>query len=331
MDIQDPGWLRQVPLATIHKAKARRKIKRRPEWQDTRPPEAELRASYDIAARHEQRWSSAYLSATRDLLTPAVLADVRRKLQDNDTSGAVNAIPWFKKTDPTAVDAWAGFGKRISRAYVDVITEAGENEFKREKIPLTFEVTKAVKPRVPVVPVNPWSLDWIQTESSALIKEVSQSTKITVRQIILRGHKRGLRTDAMLGQIKERVGLLAREELAVQRRLDGMLVEGVDPAIAKKAAKRYAAQLHTKRAKRIGRSETITAQSKGRRDAWAVARQNDELPADAEREWAAVVLSPRTCPICEGLDGQRVKLGESYYSEVLKRDVEGPGIPAHPQ
>lgn len=309
-----------MPLVAIHKAK-RRRIRKRPEWQDTRPPEEELRAAYDIAARHVDRFSNAYMTVARDLLTPGVIKTMRRAIQNNNTAAAVRTLPDLKD------HAWAKLGAKLRAAYVDVLTEAGENEFRREKIPLTFRITKA---DVPVVPINPWSLKWIKAESSKLIREVSEGTKETVRQIIRRGFDRGLRTDAILDQIKKRVGLLAREELAVEKRLDLMLERGIPFDKATVAADRYAAQLHTKRAQRIGRTETITAQSKGRRHAWAIAKKKGELP-DAERVWAAVSISPRTCEICEDLDGQPVAMGEDYQSAVLGRAVEGPGADCHPQ
>lgn len=324
-----------MPLVAINKA--RRRIRKRPEWQDTRPPEEELRAAYDIAARHVDRFSDAYMASARELLTPAVIKRMRRAIQNNNTNAALKALPDLKEP------VWMGLKEKLGRAYVDVVTEAGENEFTREKIPLTFRITKAevvpiepgvsavsVGPTVPVVAVNPWSLKWIEAESSKLIRGVSKDTQEAVRQIIKRGFDRGLRTDAILDQIKSRVGLLAREELAVQRRLDLMISREIPIARATAAAERYAAQLHTKRAQRIGRTEMITAQSKGRRDAWGIARQRDELPVEVERVWAAVSASPRTCEICEDLDGQSAAIGEDYQSAVLGRAVEGPGMDAHP-
>ena len=316
-----------MPLVEIHKAKKRRAIKRRPEWQDTRPPEEELRAGYDIAARHVGRFSRAYMAMTRELLTPAVNKKILASLRNGNVDGAVRAVPTFKKTDPEGQKVWADLSRKMKNAFEDVITEAGENEFKREKLPFTFKITK--DSRVPVVPINPWSLKWIEKESSNLIKEVSVETQKVIRQIIRRGFARGLRDDAILAQIKDRVGLLQREELAVQRRLDLMLSQGIPSGKANKKSAVYAAQLLTKRAKRIARSETITAQAKGRSDAWAMAKQRGELQG-AVREWLAVTVSVKTCKICHGLDGQQVEIGEDYYSDVLGRKVSGPGIPAHP-
>lgn len=313
-----------MPLVAVHKAMRRK----RPVWQDTRPPEEELRATYDIAARHAARWSRAYMAATRELLTPEILRELRRHVQDGDIDAAVKIIPQYKKTD--TVDAWASFQDKIKRAYAGVVTEAGEAEFQREKIPLTFGIAKQVE-RVPVVPISPWSVKWIEKESARLVRRVSAEVRQNVRQIIKRGYERGLRTDAMLDQIKSEVGLLPKESAAVTRRLDLLTKQGFSRERALAAADRYAAQLHTKRASRIARAETITAQARGRRDSWRMAIKEKALPEDVEREWLAVVISPRTCEICEGLDGQRVPVGEPYYSDVLGMQVDGPGMPAHPQ
>jgi len=62
-----------------------------------------------------------------------------------------------------------------------------------------------------------------------------------------------------------------------------------------------------------------------------MAKQNGELPPNIERVWLAVMASPRTCPICEELDGKTAEIEGNYFSQVLGRQVDGPGKDCHPQ
>lgn len=315
-----------MPLVEIHKA--RRRI-RKPEWQDVSPDNVEQRDAYRIAAKHEDKFARAFMALTRGLLTPEIEQKLLKELREGTPEQAVNTIPWFNPAVPETKKLWERLAEKMQAAYGDVITETGQAEYKREKIPLKFDVTK--QKQIPVVPINPFSLEWIQSHSSELIAQVSDSVKQTVRNVILRGFSRGVRAEAILPDIRRSIGLLQREEIAVQNRLNLMLGEGVPFDKATARADRYAEQLHRKRAERIARTETISAQSRGRRDAWQVAVEQGQLPTTIVREWSAATGSPITCEVCSELHGQQAKIGESYYSEVLGRPVEGPGMEAHPQ
>lgn len=309
-----------MPLIEIYKA--RRKT-RKPEWQDVRPTEAEARAAYNIADKNVQKWSRAFMAMTRELITPDVEKEILRHLRANNQTKALNAIPWGK------TEVWERLSRKLKNAYLNVIKESAEDTFKRGKIPLRYNIAKAEK-KITGVPINPWSIKWMETQSAKLIKEVSKSTKKAVRHVISDAFKKGVRPTSILDRIKTHIGLLKRESMAVEKKFETMLAAGVPAAKARARADRYAASLLNKRAERIARTETTTAQSRGRLDAWRTAVKNDEMPKGVKREWVAVVVSPRTCEICESLDGEQVGLDENYYSKVLGREVEGPGSSAHP-
>lgn len=78
------------------------------------------------------------------------------------------------------------------------------------------------------------------------------------------------------------------------------------------------------RAALIARHEPMAAVHAGQREAWEQATQAGLLTGDEEREWI-VVGDEKVCPTCEGLEGKRAKLGESYVSD--EGEFEGP--PAH--
>lgn len=79
------------------------------------------------------------------------------------------------------------------------------------------------------------------------------------------------------------------------------------------------------RARLIARNEPMIAVSEGQREAWGQAVEAGLLDGDEEREWI-VVGDDKVCPICDGLEGKRAKLGQSYISD---EGVAYDGPPAH--
>lgn len=312
-----------MPLVLVHKALRR---KRKPEWQDTRPPEEELRDAYAIAANHEAAFSRAFLRFTRDLMSPEAIAALKIAVRADNPEQAVNALPVLEASDKMR--------ESFERAYAAIVQEAGQAEINRYRWPIRFEVVeKRVEARFGGrVPINPFSLRWIRERAGELIagpKGIIERQQANVRLILFRAFAQGLRGPAILRQIEEEVGLLEREQKAVERRFQTTIEAGVPREIAERQRERYAKRLLRKRAARISRTETIDAQAQGRNDAWQLAREEGLMPDQTLREWVAAMPSDRTCPICKQLDGQKVELGEPYDSAVLGTAVQRP--PAHPQ
>ncbi len=304
-----------MPLVLVHKAV--RAPKRRPEWQDTTPPEPELRDAYAIAARHETAFSRAFLRFTRDLMSPEAMRGIRRALRNDTPEDAVRSLPMLEASDKMR--------ESFERAYAEIIQEAGQATANENKWRLQFEVEKRVEVRFGgVVPINPFSLAWLRLFSSKRIREIGEQQEANVRNVIFRGFKQGRRGPKILEQIEQEVGLLEREQRAVERRFQTALDAGIPEPIANRQRERYAMALLRKRAKRISRTETIEAQAQGRNDAWALAREQGLVTPELTREWIAATASDRTCPICIDLDGQRADIGEPYYSNVLGRAIMRP-------
>jgi len=287
----------------------------------------ELREAYTIAARHEDRWSSAFTSLLRGLLTEDVIKKLRKALREETPESAVRAMPWYNPGDPESEKLWSKLADKLKSAYADVIEETSQDEFDRLKIKKKIKLFKQE------TLTHVFGIRWLEKRIRELIPELSNAAQETILQIIRRGFERGLRGEALLKEILKpgRLGLLPREERAVQKRFDLMIEQGLPLAKANKAADKYAKKLLRKRAKRIARTELVTAQARGRLDAWRLAQEAGDLPVEVEREWVAATASERTCPICLELDGQRAKLGEPYDSAVLGRTVEHPGMFTHPQ
>jgi len=301
-----------MPFVAIRKA--------RPEWQDTRPADPALRDAYAIAGRNVGAFSTAFAATVRSLVTPAVLRAVRQKIAAGGRAEEiVDLLPWFNEAQPESVTAWEKLGEKLTAAYAKVIRESGASAAQ--------ELTAKAKRTVPVVPVNPAAVRWAKERGAKLVRETSTESKRIVRNVVAREMARGVRAERMVAVITRTVGLLEREEAAVDRRHRLLLDQGVSDDRADKLSDKYADQLLRQRGRRIARTETIAAQNQGLLFAWLDARDAGQLPA-VEREWSASPPSPRTCAICLELDGTTTGLDEPFESAILGEAVMMP--PAHP-
>jgi hypothetical protein len=121
------------------------------------------------------------------------------------------------------------------------------------------------------------------------------------------------------------IGLTERHGIAVQRFWDKMIASGTPEIVAERRAASYARRLQNVRAINIARTETIRGSNEGLRQTWDQAQTAGLIGASAQREWIA---STDACPICIGLDGNKVGIDEPFFSAVLGTEVMAP--PAHP-
>ena len=197
-----------MPLAQIYKATRRSaRLKGRPQWQDLVPPEKELRDAYGIAARNVHRFARAFMAASRGLFTNETLNDLRANLRDGTQYEALNSIPWFIPGATDTQTIWARLAHQLEDTFSDVVQQSGEAELKRLKLPLRFEIQKQ---EVPTVPINPFSLAWIQERAGELIANISATQRDTIRDVIFDGFAQGKRAEAILSDIQDSVGLLPR-------------------------------------------------------------------------------------------------------------------------
>jgi hypothetical protein len=74
---------------------------------------------------------------------------------------------------------------------------------------------------------------------------------------------------------------------------------------------RYREQLIRDRAETIARTESVAIENQAKLEAWDIAANAGDIPADSEQEW---VTSADCCDDCGELDGQRVGIGEEFTS-----------------
>lgn len=179
------------------------------------------------------------------------------------------------------------------------------------------------------VGINPYSIKWVKEHGLELSKQMGSTQRKTLNGIIGDAMEAGTRPTDMIKQIKANIGLTARDYGATVKRMQLHLDAGMSEDMATGLTRKYSNKLLASRAKTIARTETIFAQSRGRRDAWIVAEESGGLPP-VEREWVTQPPSANPaapCPICLPLNGTKAPLKGVYESSVGA--IEGP--PAHPR
>jgi hypothetical protein len=321
--------------ARIFKRSSR--LKGRPEWQDAVPDSKEGKDAYRIAAAHEGGFKNAFKKAVRELLPEKMTPEIKEAWEKKSVSQLMASLP----INDDANETWKRFQDKLVGAYEGVIDESGkqvtEDLNKKFKTRLGFTVKfeqpgtvveKAAKKFVVTVPVNPYSVKWIDQHALDLAKNLSQTQTAVTRQIIEEGFSKGLRAEELYESIRSNIGLTERDLEAVKRRAELLGEQGYQKEDIDDMVSTYRGDKLDQRAELIARTETISAQAKGREEAWQLAQDSGQLPP-VERVWISAPESPnpnRPCEICLDLNGKTAKLGEPYDS------IDGPidGPVAHP-
>ena len=310
-----------------------KRLRGRPDWQDVLPDTQEQRSAYRIADKHIEKFSRAFLSMIRSLIDENTATEIKDKYNRGATpQEIISLIPIFAEGINDDDPVWKKFIDKITGAYFDLIDESGKDETKRmnKKLKTNLGFTMVAKRQVPIVPVNPYSIEWIRTRALELIKtNLSISQREVITSVLTDAISRGLRGKEVIDSIIQNIGLTPRDFAAVGKRRLLHEKAGLPKKDITRLVDKYRDGLVKRRAITISRTETIAAQAQGRNTAWQLARESGQLPK-VKRLWITAPSSPnpnRPCDICEGLDGAEADLGEPYESDVIGF-VQMP--PAHP-
>ncbi len=174
--------------------------------------------------------------------------------------------------------------------------------------------------------LNAARIDWARARAAELVRDVSTETRWAIRRIVEQSVHAGTAPRETAKLLESVVGLTERQAQAVARYRANLLAEDVKPATVDRLVSRYGTRLLKFRSQLIARTETIRAANEGRRAQWQRnVAEGTILPERWEREWVAIVPSDgRTCPYCEGQDGQRAPIDGTYPNG----DDGPPGHPA---
>lgn len=310
---------------------------RRLEWQDVRPRNAEQDDAWEIANRAQPRFAREFNRTIRSVVDEQSRRRLLEALRAGDINRAVDAYPWLNSGDEASEAIWGAYLAGLQRVYSDTLAEGATAALGAVRAP--FEVVSKAIGLTPkgggtreigglareFSPI-PFSERWVDSRSVELVTNVSNSQRSALRNLILDMTREGRRPEEMLPQIERIVGLTERDASAVLNRENLLIEQGVPKEKRTQLLDRFSRKLLRRRAENIARTELIEAQSQGISDAWRVAREQGFIPDTAEEEWIAS-FGERTCRICEGLNGQRVPVGEPFESDIIGL-IDRP--PAHP-
>jgi len=158
-------------------------------------------------------------------------------------------------------------------------------------------------------PIGTASLEWAEQYSNELVTGITDQTRLALMAIIGTEIAAGSTLQQMAKQIRNTVGMNARQQAALQALQARMVAAEAEVAAIQKAMELYTKRAIRYRAMMIARTETARALSAGTLDAY-------ERMGIHKVQWVA---DPQCCDICSDNNGKVYTIGES-----------GDLIPAHP-
>lgn len=277
----------------------------------------------------------AFLGAITKLLKATPRQELADAIEQADATAAEAAVP---------LDT---FQEALS-ALVDALREAmgkGGEEAAR--------AVPAAPPGAPQPPpgvgaqfdlLNPQAQAWLEQRGAAMVREVTEQTRLGLRQSLASAFRRGLSPTDAAREVRKQIGLTRRQVVAVEnyrafleglarresledpapavvdrlqrgglqrRQLGALARTGMTPQRVEKLVSGYTERLLRERAQNIARTELLTASNQGQRELWRQAEADGSLDGGWEREWV-VTKDDRLCPVCAVMAGKRAPLGGQY-------------------
>lgn len=274
------------------------------------PAEPEYRVLHRVADGIAPGMIAAFIEAMKRLAGEAKVSEMEAALDRGDYAGAEAAIPWEKL--PTEL---APVGAAVRAAFEQAAAATVRYLPPKVAMELRFDL------------LNPRAVEWVRSYAGELIREVSEETRLAVRDVIRRAFEEGMHPRTAARHIREMVGLTRRQAQAVDNFRKRLIEEGVKGEKLDKQVERYRQRMLRKRAENIARTETIRASNEGQQELWRQAAEQGLIdPLRTRKSWL-VTPDDRLCELCAPLDGQTVGLEEPFQTEL------GPVIapPLHPQ
>lgn len=222
----------------------------------------------------------------------------------NNPGAVVDAIPWDQMT--------AGLRRRLEPQLLAFLGIGGRSAAKNlPGIRAAFDIT------------NPISVAWAKTQSSTLVKQITDGSRKGIRSIINRGFDLGITPassareirEVLLADVKAVIGLTDKQAISVQNRHMRLLAEGRSVPDAQRLAERYARLVLNRRTKNIARTETINAASEGQLQLWQQMKGDGLISDDRVKRWIVTPDDRLDSLICMPMGrngGQTRELNEAF-------------------
>lgn len=287
-----------------------------------------FRAEHRIAESLSPDLKRGLLEAVTGLR--ALPDDFRTALEQVDSEKALDALPW------QSLDLF--LLARIRQVFRQVLDRSIKAQV--ESIPKVRKAAPKVAFRFDLT--NPRAQKWIDQHAAELVVEITEETKLAIREQIRQMFAQGIPAREMVPRIRALIGLTRRDAGAVARfrarlELDNLkrLAEQRKPLPQERIdgpVEAYANRLLRQRAERIARTESIRASAEGQQELWRQAAEQGFLDKERTRRAWLVTLDEKLyqCPICAPMraDDKLVNL-EQPFGLPNGETVMAP--PAHPQ
>lgn len=261
------------------------------------PKDAEWRAIHGIADEYRGDMVDYFLRAVARTQGKIVLRDVENAMSAGEFNVAVNAIPW---------DTFEREMGKTGLVYRDIFQKAGQKS-------ISF-FPKDIQTSVSFDTLNPKSIEFIKAHTAKLVVEVTDQTKLAVREIMNRAFVDGIHPYESAKYIRQIVGLTSKQSLAVDNLRRRLVKQGVSQKSIDKQVDKYSHRLLVYRSKNISRTETIRAANEGQQALWQYTADQGLINRNTvKRKWI-VTPDDRLCEWCNSLDGALVGLDEDFIS-----------------
>lgn len=259
------------------------------------------------------------LRAMETVRDETIVAEVQLALEAGDIQGAVDALRWELGENILSaeipVELRTVYETSASNAAIDL-----ERELEAPAVSIRFDI------------VNPEAVAFIRDHAGELIREFGQSSLEAIRDLIGQAFREGIPPGKLAQMIADSgIGLTSRQVSSIARFRQGLIDAGRSEEQIRRMVERMAQRALKYRARLIARTEIMRASREGSQALWRQAAEKGLIDvARARQKWSAgpeiVGRDGQSypCPICEALDGIKVRLGEEFPNGA------GEGPPRHP-
>lgn len=168
---------------------------------------------------------------------------------------------------------------------------------------------------------NPQAIIWSQQHAAELVTNVTQRTRMAIRNIITRAFTENIPPRDAARLVRGVVGLTEPQEESLDKFRKKLMEDGLTGARLRSKLEAATDRMVRQRSLMIARTETIRASNEGQTQLWMQAVDAGKLPRNVQRVW---ITTEGACPeICEPLEGKRAPLTGAFENK-----YDAP--PAHP-
>ncbi|MEN3051312.1 MAG: phage minor head protein [Candidatus Methanosuratincola petrocarbonis] len=163
---------------------------------------------------------------------------------------------------------------------------------------------------------------FLESFGGARITAITEETRAGIVKALTEAIRWGENPRKAARRIRGLIGLTERQALALSNHQRSLIEIGLSSQEIEKRVLRLGRRYLRRRAETIARTEFSFAYNRGQLSAWGDAQRQGLVPPTATREWLTAG-DDRVCPLCIGLEGERVMLDEPFPGGF-------PMPPAHP-